>query len=374
MAVNPIEMIIVGCGLPGRGMGWFHALQLLEGKCPSAKLGHIVEPWFLGEGATSREGEVFAALRQEWECKGVGFHSSVDTLPTQDNSRVALLAGRTAENPRLLREVVERGGCTHVILEKPGAPSVALLQEMASFALAANVPIFVDFNKNVSDYVAKAREAEAEAAGAQVKFVSFNAYSRDQLEECFERNAEGMLKNMAIHELALAATFYNVRVDNIDSVEVIDGSCECLTLGERTDFSKLDFTITTSEGKSVSIFADRCGGNGCEAIVSMDGKEIFRSSLPAKGSEDALRAKEAAHPNWMPYFFLQEDDYRTVKEMCASHVAAGLPGAPEGIATLEIAIQAMQLADFLTPVLQTKIVAAPSSTEARETPAQHSSI
>ena len=23
---------IVGCGLPGRGMGWYHGLQLVEGK------------------------------------------------------------------------------------------------------------------------------------------------------------------------------------------------------------------------------------------------------------------------------------------------------------------------------------------------------
>lgn len=24
---------VLGCGLPGRGMGWFHCLQLVEGKC-----------------------------------------------------------------------------------------------------------------------------------------------------------------------------------------------------------------------------------------------------------------------------------------------------------------------------------------------------
>jgi hypothetical protein len=45
------EVVLVGCGAPGRGMGWYHAEQLLKGKCPSAVLKYIVEPWFLGPGA-----------------------------------------------------------------------------------------------------------------------------------------------------------------------------------------------------------------------------------------------------------------------------------------------------------------------------------
>ena len=52
---------IVGCGLPSRGMGWFHGLQLVEGECPSGKLSDIVEPWFLGGGKDSDAGKQFAA-------------------------------------------------------------------------------------------------------------------------------------------------------------------------------------------------------------------------------------------------------------------------------------------------------------------------
>ena len=33
-----------------------------------------------------------------------------------------------------------------------------------------------------------------------------------------QRNVEGMLKNMAIHELALLVSFYDASVDNIESV------------------------------------------------------------------------------------------------------------------------------------------------------------
>lgn len=44
------EVVLVGCGCPLRGMGWYHAVQMLGGECPSAKLSYIVEPWFLGPG------------------------------------------------------------------------------------------------------------------------------------------------------------------------------------------------------------------------------------------------------------------------------------------------------------------------------------
>lgn len=46
------EVVLVGCGAPKRGMGWYHAEQLNKGKCPSAKLCFVVEPWFLGGGKT----------------------------------------------------------------------------------------------------------------------------------------------------------------------------------------------------------------------------------------------------------------------------------------------------------------------------------
>eukprot|EP00586_Coscinodiscus_wailesii_P021054 CAMPEP_0172497314 /NCGR_PEP_ID=MMETSP1066-20121228/98091_1 /TAXON_ID=671091 /ORGANISM="Coscinodiscus wailesii, Strain CCMP2513" /LENGTH=108 /DNA_ID=CAMNT_0013270005 /DNA_START=117 /DNA_END=440 /DNA_ORIENTATION=- len=45
------EIVLVGCGAPNRGMGWYHATQMLDEKCPSASLDYVVEPWFMGPGA-----------------------------------------------------------------------------------------------------------------------------------------------------------------------------------------------------------------------------------------------------------------------------------------------------------------------------------
>ena len=50
---NQCEVVLVGCGCPKRGMGWYHAVQMIKNKCPSAKLCFIVEPWFMGAGKSN---------------------------------------------------------------------------------------------------------------------------------------------------------------------------------------------------------------------------------------------------------------------------------------------------------------------------------
>lgn len=49
---NQCEVVLVGCGAPKRGMGWYHAVQMIKGKCPSSKLCFVVEPWFMGPGTS----------------------------------------------------------------------------------------------------------------------------------------------------------------------------------------------------------------------------------------------------------------------------------------------------------------------------------
>ena len=121
---------------------------------------------------------------------------------------MALISGRTADNPRFLGEAIA-AGCTTIYLEKPGAPTVAELETMKSEAAAAGVAVLMGYNKNVCKYVRKARDFASNMEGSHVTFVSNNTYENtpESLGECFERNCEGMLKNMAIHELALLVSF-----------------------------------------------------------------------------------------------------------------------------------------------------------------------
>ena len=56
---------------------------------------------------------------------------------------------------------------------------------------------------SLRQYVTAALEAEKAAGeGASTAFYHNNEYTAEGLQECFERNSEGMLKNMAIHGAA----------------------------------------------------------------------------------------------------------------------------------------------------------------------------
>lgn len=355
------EVILVGCGLPNRGMGWYHAVQMLDKKCPSAALDYIVEPWFLGGGADSPAGQEFKEFKEETEAShGVKFAVSLDDLPPPEAPRLALISGRTADNPRLLSESIKHGAKC-IYLEKPGAPTVAELESMKTEADAAGVEVLMGYNKNVCKYVRKTREYAATLPGSHVTFVSNNAYENtpESLGECFERNCEGMLKNMAIHELALLVSFYDVTVDNIAEVIADKEFSSMQTLkgpsgNDFTDFDKIKFTIKTKNGNQVSVSADRCGGTDSFATVSdSEGKEVFRYYMPDEDDKVHVKELEAKYPTAMPYFFTQDPDYITVKERVAKHTVDGEPA--EGVATIGIAVDTLKVAEYLVPILQEQL-------------------
>jgi predicted dehydrogenase len=362
-AANQAEVILVGCGCPLRGMGWYHAVQMLGNECPSAKLCYIVEPWYLGAGAEGPGGPEFIEFQKKTEEEhGVGFFKSLADLPPVADGvkRLALISGRTGDNPRLLGESI-KAGCNTIYLEKPGAPTVAELEAMRKEAADSGSTILMGYNKNVCKYVTKARDFASTVDGGHVTFVSNNTYAptAESLGECFERNAEGMLKNMAIHELALLVSFYDVSVDNIESVSADKEFSSMQTLAgpsgkEWTDFDKIKFTIKTKTGKEVSVQADRCGGDTSYATVSnAAGEELFRHSMPDEDDTANVKVLEAKYPGAMPYFFSQDPDYTTVKERVSSFAANGTEA--KGIATIDIACETLRVAEYLVPVLQEQL-------------------
>jgi predicted dehydrogenase len=311
-------------------------------------------------GASGPGGPEFAEFVASASAEhGVEFLKSTDELPPATAKRLALISGRTADNPRLLGAAI-RAGCSTIYLEKPGAPTVAELEAMRDEAAAAGVAVLMGYNKNVCKFVRKAREFAAATEGSQVTFVSNNTYENTaaSLGECFERNAEGMLKNMAIHELALLVSFYDVTVENIESVEADKEFSSCQTLAgpsgnEHTDFDKIKFTITTKTGKSVSVQADRCGGDVSYAKVEVNGEEVFRHSMPDEDDLANVNVLAAKYPGAMPYFFSQDPDYITLKERVGNYCANG--EVAEGVATIEIAVETLRVAEYLTPLLQKQL-------------------
>lgn len=356
------QVVLVGCGAPKRGMGWYHGVQLIKEKCPSAALCYVVEPWFMGPGAEGPGGPEFAEWMKETEAKhGIEFFKAMSDIPPLPDGvkRLALISGRTADNPKFLGQCIE-AQCSTIYLEKPGAPTVAELEAMRDQAKAAGVTVLMGYNKNVCKYVREARNY-AEKNGGTITFVSNNTYENtpESLGECFERNREGMMKNMVIHELALLVSFFDVTVDNIESCTADKEFSSCQTLkgpsgADFTDFDKIKFTIKTKTGKEVTVVGDRCGGEVSWASVEKDGKEAFRHSMPDDEDKANVTNLENEYPGAMPYFFSQDPDYITVKEKVAAQCATG--AEPEGVATIDIAIETLRVAEYLTPTMKEQLL------------------
>lgn len=371
MTTKQATVVLVGCGCPKRSMGWYHAIQLLDKErnvCPSANLKYVVEPWYMSAaGAKSPGGDDFDTWKSGLEqSTDIQFSESVvgGTIPkpVEGERRLAIISARTADNPKLFADCLAMG-CHSIYLEKPGAPTVGELESMRDAAKAAGVTVLMGFNKNVAKFSTKTMEAQAASKDSSiVTFVHNNNYSKADLGECFERNSEGMLKNMAIHELCLAVTFYGATVDTIAEVVADKEYSSCQTIKgpssgtEFTDFDKLKFAIKTKDGKQVSIAADRCGGDDSIGIVTDEatGEEIFRSSMPDEEDLANIPNLEKGCPGAMPYFYVQDPDYATLKERIAKNCADGTPAA--GVATIDVAIETLKVAEYLTPLLQKQLL------------------
>lgn len=317
----------------------------------------------MGAGSKGPGGPEFAEFQKSAEeDHGVQFHVSMKDLPTliDGAKRMALISGRTADNPRLLEECIA-AGCSTIYLEKPGAPTVTELETMKQKAADVGVTVLMGYNKNVCKYVSKVREHAATVDNSHVTFVSNNTYENTDasLGECFERNCEGMLKNMAIHELALLVSFYDVSVENIESVTADKDFSRMQTLKgpsgkDFTDFDRIKFTIKTKTGKEVSVQADRCGGDVTYATVSDEsGKEVFRHCMPDEEDKANVSVLTAKYPGAMAYFFSQDPDYITVKERVAGQCATGKEAT--GVATIDIACETLRVAEYLTPTLREQL-------------------
>jgi predicted dehydrogenase len=356
MATQVCDVVIVGCGCPEKSMGWYHAKQLLDGEIASARLVDIVEPWFLDGGADSPGGLEFKAWSEEVATKhGVRIHKSLADMPdvAAGSKTMALVAGRAADNPKLLKDLVAKG-ILFIYLEKPGATSVQELEDMAKYAKDAGAEVYMGYNKNVASFVKKARDFSATVdANSVITFFHNNPYKPEELDECFSRNSEGMLKNMCVHELCLLVTYYGVSVDSIKSVEADKDYSKCEVRGGFTDFSKVRFAITTNDGNTLKVQADRCGGNNTGAIVHVDGNEKFQILSPDDELQKVVSAKTVANPGYMPYFFLNHDDYITLKERVCARAAGGQ--VPDGVASIDVGVQTLKVAEYLTPILQEQL-------------------
>ena len=332
---------------------------------PKVNVRAIVEPFFLNPELCNEVPQPFADWVNTVSTMGVQLAASVDELQQFRNPTICLIAGRTADNPKLFKQCIEKGAKC-IFLEKPGAPSVEELREMKSLAESKHCRVYIGFNKHVTPYVRKALDLAKEIEDSHVFFCHNNSYDAKDLPEVFTRNAEGMMKNMAIHELALLNTFFGVTVETISKFNVNTGTLfsQKLTVLKPdasmpnpeyvTDFSRCAFKITTTNGTSVSVMADRCGGNISFAVVKdANGAEVRKFEFPDEELLAKVNSKIKEDPEMMPYFFIQSDDYLELKNRVVNSMVDGVVASD--VATIDTAIEALRLAEYCTEKLDSAL-------------------
>lgn len=341
-----------------QGMGWYHLTQLLEMKKVNVKA--VVEPFFMDKTLCPDPPTAFLELTASLLGMGIKTTKSVKDLSIFTKPTMCLIAARTNENPSLFRQCVEKGAKV-IYLEKPGAPTVQELENMQDLAKERNVKVFMGYNKNVTPYVKNAIKVARETPNAHIIFCHNNSYTTTDLPEVFARNSEGMLKNMAVHELALLVTFFQVTVDTIQNIQVNTNTLfsERVSLLKPgapsrnpeyiTDFSRVAFKITTKSGTNVSLMADRCGGNVSFAVVKDEmGKEVKKFAFPDPDMASKIEDMIAQDPEMMPYFLVQSDDYLMLKERVVNATLEGKGKDPEDVATICVGVEALKLAEYAT--------------------------
>eukprot|EP00419_Tripos_fusus_P001680 CAMPEP_0172688484 /NCGR_PEP_ID=MMETSP1074-20121228/22449_1 /TAXON_ID=2916 /ORGANISM="Ceratium fusus, Strain PA161109" /LENGTH=359 /DNA_ID=CAMNT_0013508129 /DNA_START=61 /DNA_END=1140 /DNA_ORIENTATION=- len=354
MAAKPVEVALVGCGAPRRGMGWYHCKQLLDGRVDGGKLVDIVEPWFLGKGKETPLAEEFMS----WVAKysGLGVHASIGESPPINGKKLAIICCRTADNPRMVSEAIEHG-FTHIYLEKPGANTVAELEQMLELTKSKGVVVFMGYNRNFSKYILQANAHLATAApGSTLTLGRNDCFTAEMLDECFERNAEGMIKNQMVHEIVTMITYHGLTADSIAEVVADPAHTVLETRKGIEDFSKMRCTIKTKSGRAFVLWGDRLNGEYAEAKVKTAGQEEeFKAVRPDSKLTEKKRKLDEETPGCMPYFTLQDDEYLNLKQAVVAAMTADDGKLPEGLAGLDTAIESMKVCDLITESLKASL-------------------
>lgn len=347
---KPVDVTMVCCGAPKRSMGWYHCKQLVEGKISGARLTDIVEPFFMGAGKDLPAAAEFNAWVASKE--GVAVHASIGDMPKPEGPKLLIICGRTADNPKLFRQAIDHG-FSHIYLEKPGAPTVAELEEMDKYSKEKGVAVCMGFNRNYSKYVLRAKDfAKVAPAGAMITLGRNDAFnSPEALDECFERNAEGMMKNMMIHELVVLISHFGVTCAKIQCIEVNKKETVREVRKGVTDFSKVSFTLNMEGGKKFHLWGNRCDGEYAEAKFTDDEGMEFKTVRPDPKLAVAAAEIEKGEPGCMPFFYLQDGEYAGLKQSIVDHIASGQKGVPDGLATITTAIEGLKLCDTITDAL-----------------------
>ena len=100
-----VNVVLVGCGMPKKSMGWYHLVQLL--RMPQARVIDVVEPFFLG--VCKDVPERFTSFMASLQTQGVKFHKSLDDMEELPPRTMVLISARTQDNPSHFATALDKG-------------------------------------------------------------------------------------------------------------------------------------------------------------------------------------------------------------------------------------------------------------------------
>ena len=83
------------------------------------------------------------------------------------------------------------------------------------------------------------------------------------------------------------------------------------------------------------------------------GEEMARYSMPDQTTIDSDPALKERYGDAMSYFFAQDPDYLKLKQLVVQNTLSG--AAADGVATIDIAVETLKVAEYLTPILQKQL-------------------
>lgn len=354
---STLDVVIVGCGIPKEGVGWFHLMQFLEMSNTNVRVRAVVESYYLDSAKCPCPPAVFVDFVETMIYMGIECVNHVGKLEkvfrSSNREILCVIAGKTKDNPRFFKECIGMGA-THIYLEVPGAPSIGQLKDMETLAETRGVEVYMGYQRLCSSYIERAVALSRSIPKSHIFFCHNENNQSKDLHLVVTRHSEGMLRSMASQELAVFVTQYGVTADMIDNFKVNTNRLfsEKVTFHNRAngdrveDLARVAFKITTKKGKSMSVMADRCGGLVSFAVVkSSKGEEIQRfQSLDERGVM-TVEKELKDDTEMMHQFVVESEDYlelkrRIVKAIMVDDVTA------TGVVSIHDGVKIMVLSDY----------------------------
>lgn len=352
--VDVIDVIVVDCGLPKKDIGWFHLMQFLD--MSNINVRAVVEPFYLDKGKCPQPPQSFVDLVSVLIDLDVECVKSLGQLDPCERKTLCVLAGRTDRNPQHFRECIGLGA-THIYLEPPGSASVGELEKMSNLANVRGVQVFMGYQKTCSPYIEKTVAFSRSIPKCHVFFCHNENYFKEDLHRVLNRHPEGMIRSMASQDLAVLVTQFEVTATNVKVFKVNTNQlfsakqtfCNKANGNEVSDFSRVAFKITTTNGRNVSVMADRCGGKVSFAVVkSIAGKEIKKFVSPDGDSASRIDDELKRDTEMMHQFTIEGEDYMELKRRVVDSILGREDDgkSPKSVISIQDGIEVLRLSNY----------------------------